>query len=341
MPWSVRIGIGLILMGWAGRAAIQHWMDTRILHPVDMLVSLAPGHVHTGPFRLNLYADYKVDLDPGTDWHWDTAHPECDPYQHLQTRWVLYRDGKVVDRLDQPTVLPWPSSFTAGPGVYDLDLEVMSDFSCLDPAHRRLRVIATTDVYESLAFAARLTLAIGIYVGFALLIFGPIVRFAHCLDRSDKITESASVGQDFRWAQRLPLRRPISGLPAFGLFGGMVFGVLAVLVMLLTAGFQVTSTGSWVHLLKPGQVWEKSDSWNAPLIVKVKDTGPNQTPKLFVNSKEVSWEDLDRVLKQELGRRPDWVVYVTGDDAPSFQSVANVIDAARGLHAKVYLITEK
>jgi biopolymer transport protein ExbD len=83
----------------------------------------------------------------------------------------------------------------------------------------------------------------------------------------------------------------------------MVFGVLAVLMMLLTMGFQRTSTGVWVHALRPGQAPEKSDAWTEPLIVNVKDAGPYQIPKLFVNSKEIAWEDLEKALKQELGPR--------------------------------------
>jgi len=110
---------------------------------------------------------------------------------------------------------------------------------------------------------------------------------------------------------------------------------------LLTAGFEYIPRGLWVQVLKSGQARAKSDAWTQPLIVRVKDAGPYQIPKLFVNSKEVSWEDLEKPLKQELGPRRDWVVYVGGDDATSFRSVANVIDAARGMHAKVVLFTEK
>jgi biopolymer transport protein ExbD len=121
----------------------------------------------------------------------------------------------------------------------------------------------------------------------------------------------------------------------------MVFALLALLMMLLTAGFQYIPRGFWVHVLKSGQAPTKSDAWTEPLIVRVKDAGPYQIPKLFVNSKEVAWEDLEKTLKQELGPRREWVVYVGGDDATSFQYIANVIDAARGLHAKVVLITEK
>jgi len=59
VPLSVPIGIGLILLGVGSRAAIDHWMRTRIVRPVDMRVSFAWGHIRTGSFRLNLDADYR------------------------------------------------------------------------------------------------------------------------------------------------------------------------------------------------------------------------------------------------------------------------------------------
>jgi hypothetical protein len=208
-PLSVAIGIALILFGVGGRAAINHWMSTRIVQPVDMPVSLALGHIHSGPFRLNLDAAYIVILEPGTDWRWDSAHPECEPYRHLQTRWELSENGKVVDRLDQPTVLPWPSEFRAGPGVYELDVEVLSDFSCLDSIPPRLRVVAYTENYESAAFFARIGLSITTYVGFILVIFVPVIRFVHRFEHSETAAESAPIGQDFRWARKLSLRPPL------------------------------------------------------------------------------------------------------------------------------------
>jgi len=58
-----------------------------------------------------------VDLNPGTDWRWESAHPECYPYGRLQTRWTLYKNGKVVDRLDEPILLP---------GLRDLEPDLVS-----------------------------------------------------------------------------------------------------------------------------------------------------------------------------------------------------------------------
>ena len=340
MPWKVRIGIGLILLGWAANAGVERWMNTWIIHPVDMPVSLAAGHIHTGPFRVNLKADYWVVVH--TNYEWVIDHHKCNPYPKLQTKWILYQRGKIVDRLENPSPINWPSGFSASPGIYDLDVEVLSDFSCLDPGHPRLRVIAITENYETGASMVKGLALIWVVFGAVMLTFLPVVQLVRkSQEEAPSVTGSSVVGQDFRWARKRPLRRRISGFPAFGVFGGIVFGLLAVLMMLLTAGFQRTSTGIWIHALRRGQAPEKSDAWTEPLIVRVKDAGPDQIPKLFVNSKEVAWEDLEKTLKQELGPRRDWVVYVGGDDATSFQHVANVIDAARGLHAKVVLYTEK
>lgn len=121
----------------------------------------------------------------------------------------------------------------------------------------------------------------------------------------------------------------------------MVFAILAILMMMLTFGFEETSTGEWVHLLKPGQSPAKSDQWTDPLIVTVKDDGAGQQPKLSVNLKEIAWDNLDETLKQALAPRRDWLVYVSGDDMISYQYVATVIDAARSRGAKVVLITPK
>lgn len=205
----------------------------------------------------------------------------------------------------------------------------------------QLSVWADTEDYNVGVFRLKVVAEIIAFIGLALLTFLPAVRAVVSREDIARATDSAAVGQDFQRVRRLPLRRPISGLPAFGLLGGMVFGLLALLMMLRTAGFQRTSSGIWIHVLRRGQAPAKSDVWAEPLIVKVKDVGPYQIPKLFVNSKEVAWEDLEKTLKQELAPGRDWVVYVGGDDATSFQQVANVIDAVRGLHAKVVLFTEK
>lgn len=142
-----------------------------------------------------------------------------------------------------------------------------------------------------------------------------------------------------RRARKLPLRRPISGLPGFGLVGGISYALIAIVMMMMTAAFVRTPQGVWVRLLKQGAVPQNSDSWTEPLVVLAKYRGPGQRSNLYVNSRLVAWEDFDHVLKQELSRRREWVVYVGGDDNVAWQDVVNLIDVARSDQATVYLIT--
>jgi hypothetical protein len=121
------------------------------------------------------------------------------------------------------------------------------------------------------------------------------------------------------------------------LVGGLIYGILAMRIMLLT--IPAMPKGVWVHLLKLGQSPTMSDAWIGALIVRVKYAGLNQAPELSVNSKTVGWEDLDYTLKEELGRRREWVVYVGGDDKVSWHDVTNVINVAHEYHAGVVLIT--
>jgi biopolymer transport protein ExbD len=142
-----------------------------------------------------------------------------------------------------------------------------------------------------------------------------------------------------RCRRKLTLRRPISGLPGFGIVGGIIYALIAIVMMIMTVAFVYTPQGLWVRLLKPGAVPQNSGPYTDPLVILAKDGGPGQRPKLYVNSKLVSREDFDYVLKQELSRRREWIVYVGGDDAVAWQDVVSLIDAAHTDQATAYLIT--
>ena len=60
-----------------------------------------------------------------------------------------------------------------------------------------------------------------------------------------------------------------------------------------------------------------------------------------MNSKATSWNNLAGELKDQLKLRPDWVVYVQGDPNVAWANVVNVMDVAKGLHAKVVLLTSQ
>jgi multisubunit Na+/H+ antiporter MnhG subunit len=110
-------------------------------------------------------------------------------------------------------------------------------------------------------------------VGASLIVLAWIGRFRP-FSQTASTTETKTVSLNFQWAQKLPLRKPISGSPGFGLVGGITFAILAMLMMLLTS--PLTPKGLWVHLLKPAAFPEKSDSWTEPLIVRLRDPGPGK-----------------------------------------------------------------
>lgn len=339
MP-SVWLGLALVVLGAATFGSVRHWCNTRIRVPVDVPVSLASGHIRTGPFQLNLATKYWIAVDAG-DW-WRVGRNCTDSYPNLMTRWVLYQDGKVVDREDDPRHDDGPNRFEAKPGTYEADVEVLSDFKCLDSGHPRLTISAITEDYDTWVFDLKTAAAACAFIGIVLLAFLPAVRFACSFEHRDSDSASAiiasnSVEQNFQWARTLPLRRPISGLPNFGMIAAIVFSILVMMMMLLGP---VTPKGLWVHLLKPGQVPAKSDQWTQPLIVRLEDAGPGREPKMFVNSKQVGWDGLAPVIKSELSRQSEWTLYVEGDDCIAWANVAAVVDTARGLHAKVFLDTD-
>ncbi len=182
-------------------------------------------------------------------------------------------------------------------------------------------------------------------VGVTVLIAPAVIRIAqtYAPDASMKMGEGlAHESVELRRQRRtrkLPLRRPISGLPGFGLLAGIFFALVAIVMMITTVAFVHARQGLWVHLLKWEAVPQNSDQWTEPLVVRAKGGRPGQRPKLSVNSKLVAWEDFDDVLRQELSRRREWVVYVGGDDTVAWQDVVNLIDVARKDHATAYLIT--
>jgi biopolymer transport protein ExbD len=337
LPRSAWLGLALLLFGAISFVAVRHWHRTRIFTPVDMPVSLTAGHIRTGPFRINLRAKYWVGIETG-EW-WMLPRP-CQPNSVLQTKWELFRKGKVVGQYDDAG--GYFSEFEGEPGVYDLDFQIVSDASCLNQAHPRLRVWTDSSDYEFYAGYLEWAAAICFAAGVSLIILQLVGRLGWRAEEAASLNLSPSVGsssagQNFQWAQRLPLRRPISGLPGFGVVGVIIYALTGMVMMVLT--IPITPKGMWVHVLKPGDVPAKSDSWTEPLVVRVTYAGPGREPRVFVNSRQVSWGDLGGTLMGELSRRRDWVAYVEGDSCVSWTEVANVIDMAHADQAKVVLVT--
>src|ERR1700689_758356 len=169
IPRLAWIGLGLFILGAGVFTVFQRWMDSRIFVPVNMPVSLPAGHIRTGPFRTNIKDSYTIELDAGRWWEFN---PQCVPYNVLRTRWVLYRQGQAVDRQgeDEPIRDTFYSGFDGDTSVYDLDVEVLADASCMNAGHPRLKVWTSRRDYDFYATVVQWPAGICAAVGLSLLV---------------------------------------------------------------------------------------------------------------------------------------------------------------------------
>lgn len=142
---------GTVLAGaWAG------WTATRIWLSVDIPISLSPGHIRTGEFKINLKSKYWVyilaDRKPGIPCLLGFISDECrETPSALKVSWSLSDAGKNVadggSDIDQGTL---GGSENVGRGLgffwveegkhYALDVHVLSDGSRLNVANPHLRI---------------------------------------------------------------------------------------------------------------------------------------------------------------------------------------------------------
>ena len=263
----------------------------------------------------------------------------CSSYSTLKTTWTLYRDGRVQTQWDAPVLQDgYLEGFNATKGFYDLDVHVLADASCLNANRPRLKVVTSRDDDSFCAGVVLWAGAIFVVIGISLVVLdwrGGVFREPWAVCDRYKRAERRST---FSRGTEVAFAASDQGIPAFGLLAGVMFAIFAILMMTVTAAFSYRSRGLSVHLLKPGAVPAKPDAWTEPLIVLVRDVGPGQEPKLYLNSREVAWNDFASALKQELGSRREWTVYVEGDDNIPWADVASVVDIARGDGAKVFLV---
>jgi hypothetical protein len=139
----------------------------------------------------------------------------------------------------------------------------------------------------------------------------------------------------YGFAQTLPLLRRFSGFPSFALIAAPIFAILVPLFALLLS--PRISMGLPVRLLKIGV----SDSESASIVIRVTRASASGPSKIYVNAKETPWNELGSTLRIQLKVRPHWIVYVAGEDNVPWADVANAIDIARGLYAKVVLVTAR
>ena len=93
---TVLIGLGLIFLGVTGYFSVERWMSTRIVYPLNMPISLAPGHIRTRPFQLNLRTDYFVIIAISDSWQWAQAHPRMSIHTGIYKRAGFFTEKAIL-----------------------------------------------------------------------------------------------------------------------------------------------------------------------------------------------------------------------------------------------------
>lgn len=337
---TASIAIILILLGIALPAGYQHWYNTRTFVAVDTPVALHPGHIKTPNFGINLEGWYEIwintrDQAPEHDCRYSPSDVS------LKTHYTVHRDGRELAHSDGE--YQYLGHFFADrKGLYELDIEVLSDVTCLNSRQPRITVWTSSNPYEYLSDELVAFSAFVFLCGLGLLAFS-MARHVGKQAAQGGLGISENAGYRYYPSRRkLPLRARFSQPPAFGLVYAVVLANVLMpsfLIFIYVWGYDHPSVGINVHLLNPGPLSAPRDSWTTPLVVRVENSRVGSPVRLYVNSRAIAWEALSPALKAELKSRSNWVVYVEADRDVNWGDAVNAMDIIRGVGVKVVLLT--
>lgn len=320
-------------------AGYKQWLGTRTFEPLDMPISLSPGHFKTPDFYINLAGPYHPEISVD---YAATYTPGCtsEAWSSLRTHIVAYENDVKIGESDAPSIYGWGVLTADKAGRYAFDIDILSDATCLNASHPRLRVWNACEFpYDDLYQRGLWTVPLIGTAGLGLLVYTALFAGYRPATKGYAITESA----DARLATGLsPLKFPsarlVSSLPSFGLFCATVLVFLVFAMMIMTA--PLTPRGITLAVLKGDPSAIDPDLLKDPIVIRIRSAhDPKLPPKVYVNSASVEWPRLKDAVRNELKRRPKWIVYVDGDSDLAWQQVADAVDAARELQARVFLLT--
>jgi hypothetical protein len=180
---QTRVALASIFVGAVLFGGAASWQATRMLIHLDKPVSLSRGHLDTAQFSVKLDSAYHIQLEvdggfPIPD-HLDCVLWGCNGMPSvLQASWSLSHAGKAElsgggegtngGSGDLSTLGRVVGCFKSSGGLYQLDVDVLSDTGFLNARHPRLRVQADgkgygrkTDLYAGLSSVAGLLMVIG------------------------------------------------------------------------------------------------------------------------------------------------------------------------------------
>jgi hypothetical protein len=270
----------LIVIGIAGFGGGARWEATRIWVPLNVPVSLSPGHIRTAEFKINVEGFYQIEIEVrrGFD-YWGVpcliGGDECEGNPGvLGVSWSLSSGGRAIANgaskggdstvKERATFGRVVGGFDAGEGVYVLDLDVLRDGSRLNGGAPRLVVFEAgynprayaNDIGDAIFLLSLLLAAAGTY----LVIRPVLVRRWEmaALARNCSLTQRGPQARDLRIGRELPaspIVRTVFRPPASACVGAvLILAGLAAYASIQHAnpdtGF--TSLLLWLCLLSMG-----------------------------------------------------------------------------------------
>jgi biopolymer transport protein ExbD len=374
---SGRIGAVLVLIATAAYAGWTIWIKTRTWVPLEMPISLSPGHIRSKEFKINLDARFELQIEAERKINSDRVPCEIgylncpDTLSILHVKWILYDAGKIVAQSDRNETGGWNGSdenvsepigtFEVEKGDhYVLDLEVLDDASSLNPANPRLQAqVEWGEMYDERGdYEGSLELALALFIfGVVLIVravservglrrdlksFATIVTGLHIPKQQEKGEAAGERENLFRWSYSNAGFRPRPRLKQ-------------VLPVSLST-FSVTFALTWSTLFLPYflgiNVWQYRSQGFLVRVLRpdVPLASIESQPaavlvqidaegRCYVDYRQVELSELPGALAQAFQTRPDWVVYLDADANLQFKDAAPIMDIIRGAHGRIVLLT--
>ncbi|MFI5098537.1 MAG: ExbD/TolR family protein [Candidatus Acidiferrales bacterium] len=248
LPSTARVGILALCLGIVTYGSVYLWVNTRSLSPVDIPVTLGPGHIQTGNFRIDVEANYSIQiriLHPGL--------PGCDEGSGLRTRRLTVIGGQRIStpgagiaREDGVEIGTYLGSFDGRPGNYNLDIEVLSAPQYLNSCGPRLEIEASYSDFDRWNSREETAFTFGVFcelLGSVLLLVSAGVRKREKEFEESRLRFSSAVASS---SSSPPLeRRPSHSIRLLLILGivGVAEGLIAIAAELQTMSFLSITVG--------------------------------------------------------------------------------------------------
>ena len=333
LPRITYLSVAVILAGLVVPQVYWRWLETRTFVALDMPVSLSRGEIRTADFSINVRSWYHITL-------WlDGDFSGCQSgFSHLAlgSRSTVYNNGHAIESTEG--IDRYLGHFYADKlGRYNLNIDVMSDPSCLNQGHPRIGVwtdsSSSLDLYYELRNIGQIIAIAGIgLLAFALSKIKPRPTIA-----------PGTQHVCYFHAKRAPRPRfPL--LPQFGLSYTLVLASLVVPTFLIFVdgwGWNRPSLSIRISTAEEPLLSAHPLSPEVSPLVRLKQAGSGGPPRLYLDSKPLRWEELRDALTNELKLRPDWVVYVEADEQVSWSDVIGAMDIIRSRQANIVLLIRR